>query len=318
MRFVFLGSPPFATAVLERLIASKHTPLALVTLPDRPRGRGQTLELSPLVSCAREHSLEVLQPADPHAPEFIETLRALSPDVLVVASYGVILKDALLHLAPHGALNVHASLLPRHRGASPIQAAILAGDETTGVSLQRIVARLDEGDVLVALELPIGPEQSAGELLAALAPLGGEAALQGLDLIESGRARFTPQDPARASYARKLKKEHGNLDFTRPAALLARQVRAHNPWPGARCLDPKGRELVVHRARAHGKGCLGASGELLDVGEHVSVACGEGALELLEIVPAGKRPMSASEYLRGARCARGELFTTPRIATEQA
>ena len=318
MRFVFLGSPPFATPVLERLLASRHTALALVTLPDRPRGRGREVEASPLVRLARERGLPVLQPADPHAAEFLAELRALSPDVLLVASYGVILCDSLLKLAPHGALNVHASLLPRHRGASPIQAAILAGDALTGVSLQRIVQRLDEGDVLLAREVPITADQTAGELLAALAPLGGEIAVEGLNLIESGRAVFTPQDPARASYARKLKKEHGCIDFSQPAALIERQVRAFHPWPGARCLDPKGRELVLQRARVRGAGVLGAAGELLENSERVLLACGEGALELLELTPAGKRAMSAIEYMRGARFALGERFAPVAAAPERA
>jgi methionyl-tRNA formyltransferase len=314
MRFVFFGSPPFATPVLARLLQSTHTALALVTLPDRPRGRGQEIEASGLVLLAREHGLSVLQPADPHAQDFLGNLRALSPDVLIVASYGVIMKNTLLELAPRGAFNVHASLLPRHRGASPIQAAILAGDATTGVSLQRIVARLDEGDVLLARERVIGPEESAGALLEALAPLGGELAVEGLDLLECGRAVFTPQDASRATYARKLKKEHGRLDFSRPALELARQVRAHDPWPGARCLDPKGREIVVRRARAQGTGSLGAIGELIEDGPRALIACGDGALEILELVPAGKRAMSALEYLRGARFSRGERFASLPLA----
>ncbi|HUR28281.1 MAG TPA: methionyl-tRNA formyltransferase [Planctomycetota bacterium] len=317
MRFVFFGSPPFATPVLASLLASRHTALALVTLPDRPRGRGRETLTSELVLLARAHGVTVLQPADPHGEEQLAALRALAPDVLVVASYGVIMKRALLELAPHGALNVHASLLPRHRGASPIQAAIQAGDRTTGVSLQRIVAKLDEGDVLLARERTIGPEESAGELLAALAPLGGELAVEGLDLLEARRAIFTPQDPQRATYARKLKKEHGRLDFTQPAVELARQVRAQNPWPGARCVDPKGREVVVVRARAQGESSSEAPGALIETSPRVVVACGEGALELVELVPAGKRPMSALEYLRGARFALGERFAAPPIAVAE-
>lgn len=311
MRFAFLGSPPFATAVLARLLDSRHRAVALVTLPDRPRGRGLEVEASPLVELARARGVAVLQPADPHAEDFLASLRALEPDVLLVASYGVILKDSLLRLAPHGALNVHASLLPRHRGASPIQAAIQAGDRTTGVSLQRIVAKLDEGDVLALREREILPEETAGELLAALAALGGEVAVEGLDAIESGRAVFTPQDHRSASYARKLKKEHGSLDFTQPAAALARQVRAQNPWPTARCLDPKGRELAVLRARAHERATSDAAappGTVVENAPRLCVSCGQGMLELLEVVPAGKRAMPAADYQRGARWPLGQLF----------
>lgn len=311
MRFAFLGSPPFATAVFGRLLDSRHRAVALVTLPDRPRGRGLAVESSPLVELARSRGVAVLQPADPHADDFLASLRALEPEVLLVASYGVILKDALLRLAPHGALNVHASLLPRHRGASPIQAAIQAGDRTTGVSLQRIVPRLDEGDVLALREREILAEETAGELLVALAALGGEVAVEGLDAIEAGRAVFTPQDHASATYARKLKKEHGALDFTQPAAAIARQVRAQNPWPTARCLDPKGRELAILRARAHDKReADGAAppGTVVEDSPRLCLACGQGMLELVEVVPAGKRAMPAADYQRGARWALGQRF----------
>ncbi|MFM7297838.1 MAG: methionyl-tRNA formyltransferase, partial [Planctomycetota bacterium] len=198
MRTVFLGSPPFATPVFERLVRSGHRPLALVTLPDKPKGRNREVEPSELALAARAHEISVLQPADPHAPEFLDALRALAPDVLVVASYGVILKPALLELAPHGALNVHGSLLPRWRGASPIQAAVLAGDARTGVSIQRIVLALDEGDVLLAKERASGARETSGDLFDALALLGGDALVEALDLLEHGRAVFTPQDGSRA------------------------------------------------------------------------------------------------------------------------
>ena len=312
MRVVFFGSPPFAVPVFARLSAGEHAPLALVTLPDRPRGRGRQVEPSELVVLARSHGVSVMQPASPHDPEFLAQLRALAPDVLVVASYGVILKESLLALAPHGALNVHASLLPRHRGASPIQAAILAGDPVTGVCVQRMVKALDEGDVLLAAERAIGPEETAGELGAALAVLGGETLQRALDLLAAGRATFTPQDPARATYARKIAKEAGHLDFTHPAEELARRVRALNPWPVARCLDPRGRELSILRARASGTGRLGEPGELLAAGNGAAprIACGAGALELVEVVPVGKRPMGGADFLRGVRFEPGARFTT--------
>lgn len=304
MRTVFLGSPPFATPVLARLIESRHRPQALVTRPDRPRGRGRSLEASPLVELARAHGVEVLQPPDPHAPEVLEHLRALAPEVLFVASYGVILRPALLELGSHGALNAHASLLPRHRGASPIQAALLAGDSETGVSIQRIVEALDAGDVLLERRIPIGPDDTAGDLFARLAGLAGEAAVEALDLLEGGRARFTPQDPARVTVARKLRKEHGRVDWTRSAAELERFVRAMTPWPGARTLAPDGRELALLSVRVHPES--GAPGLVLEAGQRLLVACGAGSLELLELAPAGKRAMSAADWLRGYRLSTGQ------------
>lgn len=309
MRTIFLGSPPFATRVLRRTCASAHRPLALVTAPDRPKGRGREVEPSELVLAARDEGVRVLQPEDPHAPECLDELRALEPEVLVVASYGVIMKPALLDLAPHGALNVHGSLLPRHRGASPIQAAIAEGDEVTGVTIQRMVRALDEGDVIVTRERPIGPKDTAGDLYEALAELGGEALVEALDSIERGAATFTPQDPERATYARKLKKAQGAIDWTRPAVELERHVRAMTPWPGATFVDPKGRKVTVLEASVVDG--TGAPGTVLENGERFVVATGEGALALDRLQRAGKRPMGGAEFLRGARLATGDLLAGP-------
>ncbi|MCC7011739.1 MAG: methionyl-tRNA formyltransferase [Planctomycetes bacterium] len=309
MRTVFLGSPPFATPVFERLVRSRHRPLALVTLPDKPKGRGREVEDSELVRAARAASIPVLQPERPNDAAFVAELRALAPDVLVVASYGVLLKQALLELAPHGALNVHGSLLPRWRGASPIQAAIREGDAHTGVSIQRIVLALDEGDVLLARERPIGVRETSGAVFAALAELGGEALLEALERLEAGTAVFTPQDARLATYARKLKKEHGALDWKRDAQVLERHVRAMNPWPLARMLDPKGRELSVLEARV--VEARGEAGRVLEVGERFVVACGERALELVTVQAAGKKPMSGPEFLRGARLEVGQVVSAP-------
>lgn len=311
MRTVFLGSPPFATPVLERLVRSRHRPLALVTLPDKPRGRSREVEESELVRAARGHGLAVFQPADPHAPEFLGELRTLRPEVLCVASYGVILKPALLELCPQGALNVHGSLLPRWRGASPIQAAVLAGDAVTGVSIQRIVLALDEGDVLLAKERTIGARETSGDLFASLAVLGGEALVEALDRLEDGEATFTPQDPTRATYARKIRKERGAIDWTKSAVELERAVRAFNPWPLVRFCDPKGRELNLLAAQVVEGDATAAPGTVLEAGPRFVVACGSGALEPLEVQAAGKRALPAAEFLRGARISKGETVGTP-------
>jgi len=305
VRYVLLGSAPFATPVLRRLLDSPHRALAVLTPPDRPRGRGRSVQVSSLVQLARERDLRVLQPADPHEEAVLEELRALAPDVHLVASFGVIMHPELFDLPPHGSMNVHASLLPRHRGAAPIQRAILAGDGITGVSVQRIVQALDEGDVLLEHRLEIGPRETAGELADRLALLGGEAAVEALDRLESGRARFTPQDPDQATYARKLRKKHGRIDWSQPAERIDRRVRAMTPWPGAKTTDPRGRVLGLLAARPssppEGAPAGAAPGEVLEAGPRLVVATGEGALELLEVQPAGKRAMPSAEWLRGAR-----------------
>lgn len=305
MRLVFMGSPPFAVPVFERVLASPHDVAALVTRPDRPRGRGRTTQPSSLVEAARRASIDVIQPTSTRDPDFIDELRRLAPDVLLVASYGEILKSELLELASHGALNVHASLLPRHRGASPIQAAILAGDRETGVTIQRMVLALDEGDVLVAEKLAIGADETAGELLQHLARLGGEAAVKALDLIERGDARFVPQDARLATYAKKLPKEAGWIDWSQRSDEILRFVRAMTPWPGARTTAPGGSELVVLKARASAAGAADAPGMLLDEPGSLCVSTGAGALVLERVKPAGKAEMDGGAWLRGVRLAPG-------------
>jgi methionyl-tRNA formyltransferase len=310
VRVVFLGSPPFAGPVLDALLASaRHSVIALATKPDKPRGRGQKVEESELVRLARARAIEVLQPEKARDPAFVARLRELAPDVMLVASYGEILKQDLLDLPRHGCLNVHASLLPRHRGASPIQAAILAGDEETGVSVQRMALALDEGDVLVEERTRIGEHENAGELLARLAELGGRAAVRALDMIEEGRAVFTPQDASRATYAKKIRKEDGRIDWSASARSIERLVRAFTPWPGARTSMDTNAELVVLDVRAHDVSSHAPPpGTVLEAQRTLLVACGSGAIEIRRLKPAGKGAMNATDWLRGARLEVGARF----------
>lgn len=312
MRLAFLGSPPFATPVLARIQASEHEVACLVTRPDRARGRGRRVKPSELVELAQSSAIPLLQPESTRDEGFLAELTAFEPQVLLVASYGEILREPMLTLAPHGALNVHASLLPRHRGASPIQRAILEGDAQTGVSIQRIVLALDEGDVLLSKATPINPRETAGELLARLAGLGGEAAAEALDLLQDGRGEFTPQDPARASYAKKIGKGDGHIDWSWDSAHTLRHIRAMTPWPGAHSELPDGRRLTALAARALDEtDVLDASqasrtgqavpGELFVSGERLLIGTGDGWIELTRLKPEGKQAMPAADFLRGAR-----------------
>ncbi|MFT7680119.1 MAG: methionyl-tRNA formyltransferase [Planctomycetota bacterium] len=307
MRVVFMGSPPFALPVLERLLASDvHETCALVTPPDRPRGRGRSVIRSELALMADAAGVPVIQPNSTKDPEFLQSLAAFEPDVLAVASYGEILRTDVLELAPHGALNVHGSLLPRWRGASPIQAAILAGDAESGVSIQRMVLALDAGDVLLERRTPIGPQETSGELFERLAESGACALIDALDALADGSAQFQPQDQTAVTICRKLSKQDGVLDWSDPAEALARRVRAMTPWPGARTSLPDGRALVVLEARVH-TGESGAPGSLLE-GPGLRIATGDGALELIRIKPAGKGAMDAAAFQNGAQLQTGTLF----------
>ncbi len=307
MRLVFLGSPPFATPVLARLLASPLRPVLVVTPPDRPSGRHRVVEESELAALARAQGVAVDQPPTVRDEAFLARLRALAPEVILVAAYGEYLTAEFRSLASLEILNVHPSLLPRHRGASPIQAAIASGDPVTGVSIQRVVKEVDAGDVALTLETEIGAEETAGELGERLARLGGEASVRVLEGLVSGTTIFVPQDPSRATVCTKLAKEDGEIAWGRSAVELANLVRAMNPWPLARTVLPGGGELLVLSSRPleSGGSVAVSPGTLIETGRRLVVRAGEGALELMSVKPAGKRAMSAAEFLRGAHLHEG-------------
>ena len=297
MRVVFMGTPEFAVPSLRAL--AEHTTVAgVVTQPDRPAGRGQKLLESPVKALALRHNLPVIQPHRLREPQALEQLRAWRPDLIVVAAFGQILKPAVLDLPPHGCLNVHASLLPRWRGAAPIAAAIAAGDVETGVTIMKMDAGLDTGPMLARRTEAIRPDDTTATLSARLAEVGAALLIQTLPDYLNGALAPQAQDDALATYAPQLKKEDGHLDFTRAAVELERRVRAFNPWPGAFALW-NGQPLKVLRARvieSHGD-----PGVVRQTLEGLAVTCGEGALLLEVVQPAGKRAMRADEFVRGAR-----------------
>lgn len=315
MRVVFLGSPPYATPILKRLFDSPFAPLAVVTQPTRRSGRGRKAAPQPVVEVVEAQresgrSVELFQPERASDAEFRERLWALKPDVLLVASYGEMLDQELLDLPPLGCLNVHASLLPRHRGASPVQAAILAGDAQTGVSIQRMVLKLDAGDVLLEERLDIGPRETAGELFERLANLGATCAVQALELLAEGDVSYTPQDPSQVTRCRKLKKRHGRLDFTQDIAVLDRRVRAMTPWPAAWTTLPGGRVLTILAGEPLDDGRAreaGAVGPELEQGRLV-LGCASGAFEATRVKPAGKGAMTSADFLRGTRLEPGQIL----------
>jgi methionyl-tRNA formyltransferase len=305
-RLVFMGTPDFAVPSL-RALAQHHSVVGVVTQPDRPAGRGQKLIESPVKQCARGAGLPVIQPGKLREPEAMAQLRAWSPDLIVVAAFGQILKPALLDLPPHGCVNVHASLLPRHRGAAPIAAAILAGDAETGVTIMQMDVGLDTGPMLAQRAEPIRPDDTTASLTERLAHIGAELLIETLPGYLAGALEPQAQDDALATYAPQLKKEDGHLNFTQPAEELERRVRAFTPWPGAFALW-EGQSLKLLRAVPI-RGSQAAPGLVFQHPHGPAVGCGAGALRLIEIQPAGKKPMLAADFARGARRFVGAMLT---------
>ncbi len=295
-RVLFAGTPGFALASLQALAQAGNTPFAVLTQPDRPAGRGKRITASPVKQFALEHGIEVMQPVTLKDPEAVAQIAALQPDILIVAAYGLILPQSVLDIPARGCLNVHASLLPRWRGAAPIQAAILAGDGETGVSLMAMTAGLDCGPVYVEETIAIGPEETAGELHDRLAALGGELLVRHFDAIVSGTLQAQPQDDERATYAPKIGKQDARLDWQEPAAVLHRRVRAYNPVPGAFfLLDDT--PVKCWRAGVVAGSDEAAPGAVLSAGrDGVVVACGQDALRLDSLQRPGKRPVTAGEF----------------------
>jgi len=293
-RVLFAGTPEFALASLSALVDNDIRPHAVLTQPDRPAGRGKKLSASPVKRFAVDHGIDVLQPTSLKDDSVVNAITALKPDILIVAAYGIILPQAVLDIPTHGCLNVHASLLPRWRGAAPIQAAILAGDATTGVSLMSMTAGLDCGPVFVTEAIDIGEDETAGELHDRLAALGGELLVKHLDAIIAGRLRASEQDESLANFAGKIKPADARLDWSLAADLLARRVRAYNPVPGAWFkLDDE----RIKCWRATSADVTGAPGEVQKASrDGVVVACGEGGLALRKLQRPGKRPIDAGAF----------------------
>jgi len=306
MRVVFLGSGSFAIPSLEALLAAGHDVVAVVTQPDREKGRGRALSPPPLKPVAAARGLEILQPRRVREPESLAALQALAPEVQVVVAYGQILPRAVIDVAPRGTVNVHASLLPRYRGAAPVQWAIVNGEAETGVTTMLIDEGLDTGPLLLAEATPIGAEETADVLEARLALIGGDLLVRTLKGLQEGTVVARPQDAARATLAPLIKKEDGLIDWSASAEALARRVRGFHPWPGAHT-RVRGRGLRVLRARPQA-GRAGPPATLLAVDrDGLVVAAGGGtALRLIEVQPESRTPMPAAAFAAGARLTPGE------------
>ena len=307
LRILFAGTPEFAVPPLAALLDAGHQVVAVYTQPDRPAGRGRQIQPSPVKALALERGIPVEQPVSlKRDPEAVDRLRALAPDLMIVVAYGLLLPPVVLEIPRLGCVNVHASLLPRWRGAAPIQRAVLAGDPETGVCVMRMEEGLDTGPVYRRLATPIGPRETAGQLHDRLASLGAQALLEALPDILAG-AVPEPQNPALATYANKLVKEEARIDWFAPAERTACQIRAFDPWPVAEArLD--GTVLRIWEAEALSKPTEAKPGTVLETGrDGILVATGAGILRILRLQAPGKRPMSARDFLN-ARSLDGQKF----------
>lgn len=299
MRVLFYGTPAFALPTLEALLG-RHEVVAVVTQPDRPAGRGRRVRASPVKAAALARGLPVHEPERVRDPGWVERLAAYAPEVAVVVAFGQLLPAALLAVPRRGSINVHASLLPRYRGAAPVAWAIIRGERETGVTTFQMDAGMDTGPVLLQRATPIGPDETAGELAERLARLGAELLLETLAQLDGITPR--PQDHAAATLAPRLRKEDGRIDWSRPAPALAALVRGVNPWPGATTHGPGGR-LLIWRARALPGDA--PPGVLVRVDGGLAVGTGAGLLAPIEVQPENRRVMDWDAYLRGARLGPG-------------
>jgi methionyl-tRNA formyltransferase len=296
MRVVFMGTPDVAVPSLRAVLDSRHDLTAVVTQPDKPRGRGKGISASPVKVLAEERGIPVLQPASPKEEGFADALAVFEPQALAVVAYGHILPIAVLDAAP--AMNAHFSLLPRYRGAAPVQRALIDGATETGVSVFLLEPTVDTGPVVAVERVEIGPEETAGELLGRLAPIGARLLVRALDDLERGTLSPVPQSDVEASPAPKIRPEEAEIDWRRPAWDLANLVRALNPQPGA-FTTARGKRLLIWRARTVDGS--GEPGTVLRTGPDLVVATGSGGLSLTEVQVEGKRALQAEDFLRGYR-----------------
>lgn len=310
MRIAFFGTPAFAVPSLERLVAAGEQVVLAVTRPDRPRGRGHRLRPSPVKTQAERHGIPVVQPERAREPAFAERLAASGAEIGVVVAYGQILPDAVLATPPHGIINVHASLLPRYRGAAPIPRAVIAGETETGVTMIRLVREMDAGPMLASASRPIGAHETSADVERGLAATGADLLVDTLRAVAAGRCREQPQDHVLATYAPRLTRDDGRIDWNRPARAVHDLVRGLSPWPPAFAFLDGSRYLIRRTAPEPARRPGPAPGAVVEArGDVLRVACGGGTeLSILEIQAEGRRAQSARDFLAGRRIAAGAVF----------
>ncbi len=312
MKIVFMGTPDFAAGALEALIKAGHEITAVVTQPDKPKGRSGQLQFPPVKECANKYNIPVMQPKRIKTPEAIEELKKYEADVFVVAAFGQILSQEILDMPKYGSLNIHASLLPKYRGASPIQSVILEGEEETGITIMQMDAGIDTGDILYTLSVGIEPKDTFETLHDKLMLLGGEAIVEALGLLEEGALVPQKQDETQSTHVKMISKEMGNIDFKRSAVEIDRLVRGLNPWPSAFTFY-KGKQMKIWDVDVLTEEINVLPGMVTEVTKNeIKVACGQGTVAIKELQLEGKKRMSAHDFLLGVKVMPGDAFCATR------
>lgn len=317
LRIVFFGTPDFAVPTLEALHESRHPVVGVVTQPDRARGRGHHPHAAPVTQRAEQLGLTILQPERLRDEGFLDAFRALRADLGVVAAYGKILTDTVLTIPERGLINVHASLLPKYRGAAPIHRAVMAGETMTGVTIMRVVKALDAGPMISFATRTIADDETSADVERDIARIGARALVAAVDALAEGRASETPQNESDATYARKIEKSDGIIDWSRPARDIHNQIRGLHPWPHAYS-DLQGERTILLRSEVERElpGVQALPGTILDAhGDQFRVQTGDGVLRLLLLQREGRRPLDAREFLAGRRIQPGARFLGPRAGS---
>lgn len=308
MKIVYMGTPDFAVPALKKLIEAGHEITAVVTQPDRQRGRGKEVQCSPVKECAMEYQIPVFQPLKIKAPEAVAQLRTYEADIFVVAAFGQILSGEILEMPKYGCVNIHASLLPKYRGAAPIQWAVIDGEEKTGVTIMQMNEGLDTGDIITQREVLIGPEETGESLFGKLSLLGAELLVDTLPSIEQGTAVRRPQGDQSSTYARMLRKEDGRIDWTQTSKQIEQKVRGMNSWPSAYTMW-KGKTLKIWKAGWNQAVHANPPGTVVAVDkDSFAVACGEGVIRIMELQLEGKKRMPVKDFLLGYQLEEGSRF----------
>ena len=312
MKVIFMGTPDFAVGTLEAIIEAGHEVVLVVTQPDKPRGRSGALQFTPVKECAVAHGIEVFQPVKIRLEENVEYLRQYEADIAVVAAFGQILSQSILDMPKYGCINVHASLLPKYRGAAPIQWAVINGDPVTGVTIQQMDIGVDTGDIVAVREVPIDEDETGGGLFDKLAVVGAQLCVEAMEAIADGTAVRTPQNHEEATHVSMISKEFGNIDWKKPAVEIERLIRGLNPWPSA-YTKLNGKTFKIWKARAVSEneesGEENVPGTIVRMDKNtLDVQTGDGVLSLLEVQLEGKKRMEIGAFLRGCSVKEGTVF----------